>query len=159
MTSRREDNALPYQYRRMAIYKPKVVKEYRGLTLKQLDLVNDLALDVISEAEVTRKDYLYLEQRSLDYGYMSRYETYYVRSYGEYLGKVCISLLDTGDDHYDLTLIYYTRKFKVPRPQGFYETHPYGYTEADKKAQERVKRRIKKRNERINKNKWGQKTE
>lgn len=110
MTSAGSDSYFTSMFNPAGFYYTKFVKRYENVTANDLTVSNDLAIELIAEAEQVNERYVYLKLKNTSYGYMSRTNVYYVRNTGMILGKLTEVVQDLGDEHYNLSLIFAERR-------------------------------------------------
>ena len=101
------------KYHKEGVYYTGFTKQYHSLTVKELSVQEDLIKSLVSDYEHITLKYMILEHKKIKYSFMSRYEVYYVRNFGQYIGKASVSIQDIGNNHFDLTIIYYYKRDKL----------------------------------------------
>ena len=114
------------KYHKEGVYYTGFCKQYHSITEKELTVQDDLVKDLVSTYEKVSSKYLYLELKHIEYPFMGRDEVYYIRNFGQYLGKVAVSVQSLGNSHYDLTVIYYYKRTKQYRDMKLKPVKKYG---------------------------------
>lgn len=147
-----------------AAFKPKgyyytmFSKQFENLTQEELDVRFDLAKELISDTERVNYDYLYFDEKSINYGDYTRYEIYYAKIGGVILGKLSFTITQVPNDKYNLIMVF-AEHLVMPKSKSRNHTRhkrkfkSYSDTQLDYKARKRLAQRAWKHNVRHNKHK------
>lgn len=101
-----KDHMFTAKFSPAGYYYTRFTKQYADLTLEDLDVLPDLAKELIAKDQKVNEKYLYLEEKKTTYSYMARTEVYYVKNLSPILGKLTFMIQDRGDEHYTVTLVF-----------------------------------------------------
>jgi len=106
MISNGKNQVFEAQFRPAGFYYTRFTKTYQNVTSAELDVVDQLAVELIAQNQQVNEQYVYLVLKNTTYGYMSRTEVYYVKNAGLILGKLTQVVQDLGDEHYTVNLVF-----------------------------------------------------
>jgi len=106
MTLNDGGKVFPASFKPKGYYYTKVSKQYDSITEEELNVRFDLAKEFISELERVNYDYIYFEEKSINYSDYTRYEVYYAKIGGVILGKVSYTITQVIDGKYNLMLVF-----------------------------------------------------